>query len=118
MNYSDNTYMLPDGELIRKMGLRLKASRLKQNITQENLSQLSEVPLSTLKRLENGGGGSLDTYLRLVRTLGLLDQLLPLIEEETLSPQAYFEMTRRLGGQTRQRAVEKKEAPKEENRTW
>ena len=78
--------MLPDSMIQSKMGLRLKAVRLKQNITQQALAEESGVSLSSVKKIEKGEIGSFDSLLRVLRTLGKLDVLLPLVEEEQLSP--------------------------------
>ena len=87
--------MLADGVLQRKIGERLKAVRLKQNITQQALAEESGVSLSSVKKIEKGEIGSFDSLLRVLRTLGKLDVLLPLVEEEQLSPSEYFELVQK-----------------------
>jgi transcriptional regulator with XRE-family HTH domain len=77
---------------------------LKQNITQQSLAQESGVSLSTLKNIEKGEIGSFDSLLRLLRTLGLLEVLLPLVEEERLSPNEYYQMVQSANNKQRKRA--------------
>jgi len=57
-----------------------------------------------VKKLEKGGIGSFDAFLRVLRTLGRLDVLNPL-EEEQLSPNEYYELARKAGAHRRMRAA-------------
>lgn len=97
--------MLPDSMIQSKMGQRLKAVRLKQNITQQALAEESGVSLSSVKKIEKGEIGSFDSLLRVLRTLGKLDVLLPLVEEEQLSPSEYYDLVQKAGAHQRKRAV-------------
>ena len=97
--------MLSDEVIQRKIGERLKAVRLKQNITQQALAEESGVSLSSVKKIEKGEIGSFDSLLRVLRTLGKLDVLLPLVEEELLSPSEYYELVQKAGAHQRKRAA-------------
>ena len=88
----DNIYMLPDTIILNRMGNRLKEIRLKQNITQQSLSESAGVSLSSLKKIEKGEIRSFDSLLRVLRILGKLDVLQPLIEEEQMSPSEYYDL--------------------------
>lgn len=57
-----------------------------------------------LKKVEKGEIRSFDVLLRLLRTLGKLDVLLPLVEEEQLSPSEYYELKQKTGTHHRKRA--------------
>lgn len=96
--------MLSDEVIQRKIGERLKAVRLKQNITQQALAEESGVSLSSVKKIEKGEIGSFDSLLRVLRTLGKLDVLLPLVEEEQLSPSEYYELVNKASKAQRKRA--------------
>ena len=87
----DDIYMLADAAILNRIGSRLKAVRLKQNITQQSLADAAGVSLSSLKKIEKGEIGSFDSLLRVLRTLGKLDVLEPLVDEEQLSPSEYYE---------------------------
>ena len=82
----DDIYILPDPLIMQRIGDKIKKTRLKQNITQVDLAEEASISLSTLKKIESGKIVSFDSLLRMLRTLGLLDVLQPLIEEEQLSP--------------------------------
>lgn len=105
--------MLADDVVQRKIGARLKALRLKQNITQQSLAEESGVSLSSVKKIEKGEIGSFDTFLRVLRTLGKLDVLLPLVEEEPMSPIEYYELMQKVGAHHRKRAARKMQKEKE-----
>lgn len=97
--------MLTDAAIQCRLGENLKGVRLKQNITQQRLAEEAGVSLSTLKKVEKGEIGSFDAFLRILRTLGRLDVLGPLVEEPQLSPNEYYELIHKAGVHRRKRAV-------------
>ena len=108
-------YTLSDTQLSKRIGEKLKAIRLKRNITQHSLAEASSISLSSVKKVENGEIGSFDTLLRILRTLGMLESISQLFEEEHLSPSEYYEMVNKAKKQTRKRAVGKLKVNKEES---
>lgn len=118
----ESAYILADEMILHKIGSHLKEVRLKQNITQQHLAEESRVSLSTVKKIENGEIRSFDSFLRLLRTLGKLDVLQPLLDEEQMSPSEYYEMVHKSTSHQRKRATSKdtnrkNEGGKEET-TW
>ena len=103
----DDIYVLSDTQLTKRIGKKLKAIRLKRNITQQSLAEASSISLSSLKKIENGEIGTFDSLLRVVRTLGMLESIGPLFEEEQLSPSEYYEMVNKAKKHMRKRAVGK-----------
>ena len=114
----EDIYMLSDGMIQSKIGERLKALRLKQNITQQALAEESGVSLSSVKKMEKGEIGSFDSLLRVLRTLGKLDVLLPLVEEEQLSPSEYYELVNKASKAQRKRAAGKLTKKDKEKLSW
>ena len=110
--------MLADEMILTKIGGRLKAVRLKQNITQQRLAEDSGVSLSSVKKIENGEIRSFESLLRVLRTLGKLEVLQPLVEEEQLSPSEYYEMVNKASKAQRKRAVGSKHKTEKEEPTW
>ena len=110
--------MLADMAILAKIGEKLRGVRLKQNITQQSLSEASNVSLSTIKKMEKGEIRSFDALLRLLRTLGLLDVLQQLVEEEQLSPSEYYRMVQASKTKQRKRAVGKLNNTKQEESAW
>ncbi len=111
----DDIYILSDAQLSKRIGEKLKAIRLKRNITQRSLAEASSISLSSVKKIENGEIGSFDTLLRILRTLGMLETINALFEEEQLSPSEYYEMVNKARKQTRKRAAGKLKINKEES---
>lgn len=111
----DDIYTISDTQLSKRIGEKLKAIRLKRNITQQSLAEAASISLSSVKKVENGEIGSFDTLLRILRTLGMLESISQLFEEEHLSPSEYYEMVNKAKKQTRKRAVGKLKVNKEES---
>lgn len=103
----EDIYMMSDTVILTRIGQRLKAIRLKQNITQKSLADASNVSLSVIKNIEKGEIRSFDAFLRLLRTLGQLEVLLPLVKEQQLSPNEYYEMLQKTEVRQRRRATGK-----------
>ena len=101
----ENIYMMPDAVILVKIGSRLKRLRLNHNITQQSLAMAAKVSLSVVKKVESGEIRSFDVLLRLLRTLGELEVLLPLVEEQQLSPSEYYELMQKAGLHQRKRAT-------------
>ena len=111
-------YVMTDAIILAKIGERLRSLRLKQNITQENLGVSANVSLSVIKKVEKGEIRSFDVLLRLLRTLGKLDVLLPLVEEEQLSPSEYYELMQKKETRKRKRASGKINNDGKEESEW
>ena len=111
----DDIYTLSDTQISKRIGEKLKAIRLKRNITQQSLAEAASISLSTIKKIENGEIGSFDTLLRILRTLGMLESISALFEEEQISPSEYYEMVNKAKKQTRRRAAGKLKVNKEES---
>ena len=63
----EDIYMLSDLQLGKRIGEKLKAIRLKRNITQQSLADASSISLSSLKKIENGEIGTFDSLLQIGR---------------------------------------------------
>ena len=97
------------------IGRKIKSIRLKRNITQSSLAEAASISLSSVKKVENGEIGAFDTLLRILRTLGMLESISSLIEEEQISPSEYYEIVNKSKKKTRRRAVGKLNVDKEES---
>jgi transcriptional regulator with XRE-family HTH domain len=89
-----------DEVVLGEIGARLKRLRLERNLTQAELAREAGVSKITVERLEAGQAAKLQTLIRVLRVLGLLEALNPLLPEPMPSPIE----TVRLRGKTRQRA--------------
>lgn len=101
----EDIYFLSDGQIQQKIGAKIKAVRLKQNVTQDSLAEAACVSRSSIQKIESGEIKSFDTFLRVLRTLGMLNEILGLCEEEQLSPSEYYDLVNSAKRKQRKRAV-------------
>lgn len=64
-----------NAEVALELGRRLKAHRLAQNLQQTELAARAGVARGTVQNLETRGQCSLESLVRVVRALGLVDEL-------------------------------------------
>lgn len=57
----------------RGIARNLDLARRQQRITMELLAERADISVPTLRRLLNTGAGSVDTFLRVARILGVMD---------------------------------------------
>jgi putative transcriptional regulator len=86
-------YSLTDRAISMEIGQRIRALRLRKNLTQQKLSEAAAVSLNSIKSLESGKGKLL-TIIAVLRELGALDSIDNFIPEITISP---LEIARRKG---------------------
>ena len=114
----DNIYILTDTELCNRIAAKIKTVRLKQNMSQAELADKSGVSISTIKRMEDGEVKNFESLLRILRTLGKLDIFVPLVEEEQLSPNEYYELAGKANKPKRKRASKGYTKENKEESEW
>lgn len=100
MAYSIDLPSSPISSIEAEIGRRLEGVRLAANVSQAQLAAEAGVSRRTITRLENGGGVSLDTLIRVMRALGIVDRLDALLPDPDVRPIDRI----RLKGKQRQRA--------------
>ena len=75
-------------ELVRLLGNRFKEYRMRCNITQKEVAELSGIGLTTIHKFENGTAGnlSLSTFILLLKVVGQIDALDNVLPELPESP--------------------------------
>jgi transcriptional regulator with XRE-family HTH domain len=68
------------------LGQRLVQLRLARNVNQQQLAREAGVSRRTITRLENGESVSLDTLLRVMRALDVIDRLGALLPDPAVRP--------------------------------
>jgi transcriptional regulator with XRE-family HTH domain len=68
------------------LGEQLERNRLLQNIPQIELAQKAGISARTLRRLESGEGGSMDSFIRVLMALNIASNLSVLIPDSTVRP--------------------------------
>lgn len=78
-------------ELVRLLGSRFKDYRLRANITQKEVAEMSGLSMMTIHRFENGTAKniSLSTFLLLLKAVGNINDLNELMPEQPESPYLY-----------------------------
>lgn len=86
---------LTDRRVLAEWGARLARYRLNRNLTQDQLAREAGVSKRTIVRLENGESTQLTNLVRILRALGLLDNMDALVPTPLTSPvEALKEKTR------------------------
>lgn len=96
-------YALTDRRIAQELGDRIKALRLRKNITQQALADTTMLSLNTIKSLEFGKC-KLSTLIAVLRELESLDHLNSFIPEVSISPVQLS----KLRGKARERASGKR----------
>jgi len=94
-------------EVLRALGQRVRAQRLAQGLPQHELAQMAGLSLGALRKLESSGQSSLETLVRTVQALGLVDELEDLF---VLKRQSIAQMEQVEAASQRQRAPRRRNA--------
>ena len=88
----DDFYALSNAELVRMLGKRFKAYRIKCRMTQSEMADQTGVSVPTIRSFENGRATniSLQILLALMRGVGQLEQIDALFPEITDNPKDVF----------------------------
>lgn len=78
-------YAMTDKAICAEIGSRIKALRLRRNLTQQQLADAAAVSLNVVKALEKGKG-KLSSLVAVLRELEALDGLDQFIPEPEISP--------------------------------
>ncbi|MBO7461908.1 MAG: helix-turn-helix transcriptional regulator [Bacteroidales bacterium] len=80
-------------ELVRMLGSRFKDYRLRANMTQKEVAEMSGLSLLTIYRFENGmvTNISLSTFLLLMKAVGCINDIENVMPEQPESPYLYKE---------------------------
>ena len=96
------TFMLSSvEEILQTLGGRIRTQRLAQGISQQVLADRAGLSLGAVHQLEGSGQSGLDTLVRVLFVLGIVDELEDLF---VLRQQSIAQMERANGPARRQRA--------------
>ena len=83
--------MATPGEILAILGQRLQSQRLKLALTQSDLAARAGLSVGAVRHLERSGMASMETLVRVVSALGMIEELQPLFQPKV---QSIAEMTR------------------------
>lgn len=95
---------MTNAAILQTLGERLKEYRLRRNLQQAELARYAGVNISTVSRIEKGQNIMIDSYLRIMRVLDMLDNLDEFIPEPPRSPL----LMKKLMGKKKQRIKKSK----------
>lgn len=80
--------LTPEPEILKEFAKRLARIRKAQGYSQARLAQEAGIGIATLKRIEGGRDSQLDTWLKLLKALGMAPAIDALLPENFKSPMA------------------------------
>lgn len=85
-------------ELVRMLGARFKDYRLRSQLTQKEVANLTGLTVPTVQRFENGLSGniSLATFLLLMKAIGCVNGLDELMPDQPESPYLYYDNNKKV----------------------
>lgn len=89
-----------DSSVLQEVGSRIALHRLNRNLTQAQLAREAGVSLSTVNRMEAGNSVQIANLVRVLRVLGMLENVNLLVPQPAISPVQQL----KLAGKTRKRA--------------
>lgn len=106
---------LNDAAVLLEIGRRLRRERLNADLTQQQLAQQVGLSRKTIQNAEDGKNCSLESIIRMLRGLNILDQLDAFLPDPGPSP---IQLAR-LRGKERQRASGRRgSAAKKDDYQW
>lgn len=93
MPMTPSTYATVE-ESLRALGERLKQLRIRKRLTQRELALKANVSLRTVRSLELGKGGNLNSFVRMLRALDAMPQLDVIAPPPQFSPMATLRLGR------------------------
>lgn len=88
-------FKTPD-ELEIELGEQLRAERLRKNLTMHDVALRAGISEQTLRSLENGSGGRLNSFIRVMKALGKEEWLCTFLPTVRISP---MDIVKRAGKQ-------------------
>ena len=103
------SYEMSDSAILEVLGAFIRETRLRQNKTQEDVAIVAGIKRMTLVRIEKGSGGTMATFIRLLRSLQQFHVLNQFLIPTQISPLKLAKLEQ----DKRQRARPKKRSRKD-----
>ncbi len=107
-------YSMSDPAILELLGNFIQQTRLQQNKTQQEVATAAGINRSTLVQVENGGGGTLLSFIQVLRALEQLQLFRNFEVQQLLSPLQLAKIDQ----QKRQRASNKNKPPTKPKSDW
>ena len=76
----------------KKIAENVRERRLQMDLTQEGLAERSGVPLSTLRKFEQKGNISLESFLKLLSVIGCLEEVINVLKPNKPNFKSIYEV--------------------------
>lgn len=80
------TKLSPDNMILRELGRRVASLRKQHGFTQTQLSHEAGIGVATLRRIESGHDGQMETWLKILKVLDIVHTIDLVIPPVTMSP--------------------------------
>lgn len=81
-------YLVPDKVILSELGQRLARVRKQQGMSQTRLAEEAGLGVATLRRIEAGRSGQMDSWLKIMKALRMTASVDAFLPEEFDSPRA------------------------------
>jgi len=99
--------LISSGKSQKKLAENARAKRLQMDLTQEGLANRSGVPLRTLRKFEQEGAISLESFVKLYMVLGGLDDIIKASAPKESAFSSIDEVLKTSNAKTRKRGTRK-----------
>lgn len=98
-----NMAHMSDDDIAKEIGVRLRAERIRRQLTQLQMAELAGIPLRTYKRLETNGTGAIATLIAAMRACDRIVGLQIMLPQPALPERKnrLIELTKRRTSQRR-----------------
>ena len=81
-------YLTPDQAILSQLGKRLARVRKQQGVSQEQLAKEAGIGVATLRRIEGGKSGQMESWIKIMKALRMTSSIDALLPEQFNSPRA------------------------------
>lgn len=81
-------YLTPEQVILSELGQRLARVRKQQNMSQTKLAEEAGLGVATLRRIESGQSGQMDSWLKIMKALRMTASIEAFLPEKFDSPRA------------------------------
>ena len=78
--------LTPSKEILLEIGRRLAKTRKQRKLSQESLAEEAGIGVATLRRIESGRDSQLESWIKILKALGMTNSIDAFMPEQIRSP--------------------------------